>query len=192
MSWLYSVIVKCINGRKLSYSFISIILECVTDILKIIYNTFSIVFIWENRISVSFIASLFIANFVFPNNHWTLLLCFQKYSYFAIWTILYSCFDTLRISKLFISLCSYGTVSRRSWLIVPLSLQVNVPKTRRTCCTKCKKHQVHKVSQYKKSKVRLIHLYFLAIFAFLCYKINIWIYIQIVICIKQVDLSHRI
>merc|ERR1712198_193084 len=31
---------------------------------------------------------------------------------------------------------------------------VNVPKTRRTACTRCKKHQVHKVSQYKKSKER--------------------------------------
>jgi len=37
-----------------------------------------------------------------------------------------------------------------------LSLQVNVPKTRRTYCKgkDCKKHTQHKVTQYKAGKVR--------------------------------------
>uniref|UniRef100_A0A7N6A7P2 60S ribosomal protein L36a n=1 Tax=Anabas testudineus TaxID=64144 RepID=A0A7N6A7P2_ANATE len=39
-----------------------------------------------------------------------------------------------------------------SFVFLSVSLDVNVPKTRRTYCKKCKKHQPHKVTQYKKGK----------------------------------------
>jgi hypothetical protein len=37
-----------------------------------------------------------------------------------------------------------------------LSLQVNIPKTRKTYCKgkECRKHTMHKVTQYKAGKVR--------------------------------------
>ena len=58
------------------------------------------------------------------------------------------CADTIRAR-------TSWTIATRTFGLIRLRPQVNIPKTRRTYCKgkDCKKHTQHKVTQYKAGKV---------------------------------------
>lgn len=64
--------------------------------------------------------------------------------------------QTISLQTLFSAHTWIIIIATRTCALIPLRLQVNIPKTRRTYCKgkDCKKHTQHKVTQYKAGKVR--------------------------------------
>jgi large subunit ribosomal protein L44e len=71
----------------------------------------------------------------------------NKYQGFSYWSNMEVCKSHMNHSNMWSSRVVKVIENRKS-------VQVNVPKQRRTYCKKCKKHKLHKVTQYKKSKER--------------------------------------